>query len=63
MENLTTFVTVVVFVVATVSYFLPTIVAGIRNKKNRAAICVLNILAGWTIIGWVGAIVWACVED
>lgn len=42
-------------------YFLPTMI-GIR-KKNATAIAVLNIFAGWTFIGWLVALVWACSED
>jgi len=44
-------------------YFLPWIVAIVRSQRNRAAIAVLNLLTGWTIIGWVGALVWACVNQ
>lgn len=39
--------------------FLPSILA-IQNKhKNRTAIIVLNILGGWTGIGWLVALIWA----
>jgi hypothetical protein len=41
-------------------YFLPTLVAGIRAVKNGAAIFVLNLFLGWTFVGWVIALVWAC---
>ena len=40
-------------------YFLPTIVAWRRNHKNAGAIFALNLLTGWTAIGWVAAIVWS----
>ena len=40
-------------------YLLPALVAGIREHKNVAAIAVLNLLLGWTVLGWVGALVWA----
>jgi hypothetical protein len=42
-------------------YFLPTIVG--RHKKNVKAIFVLNLLLGWTLIGWVLALVWAFTSD
>jgi hypothetical protein len=38
-------------------YFLPSIIG--RNKRNATAICMLNLLLGWTVIGWVVALVWA----
>ena len=45
------------------SYFLPTMVALARDHRNAVAIFVLNLLLGWTLIGWVAAIVWACAAD
>ncbi|MBT6188056.1 MAG: superinfection immunity protein [Candidatus Marinimicrobia bacterium] len=46
-----------------VLYFLPTIKAWDRDNKNRMAIFVLNLLLGWTFIGWVVALVWAYTKD
>ncbi|GAB3276470.1 superinfection immunity protein [Kineosporia babensis] len=40
-------------------YFLPTIVAVNRKHPNAGAIAALNFLAGWTFVGWVGAMVWS----
>jgi hypothetical protein len=44
-------------------YFLPTIVAFLRSKRNGAAIMALNILLGWTLIGWAIAMVWSLTSD
>jgi len=44
-------------------YFIPSIVAAYRMHSKSTAIRVLNILAGWTLIGWVVATVWAYTED
>jgi hypothetical protein len=44
-------------------YFLPTLVASARNHNNSMAIFALNILLGWTFLGWVIAIVWALAAD
>jgi hypothetical protein len=44
-------------------YFIPAIVASTRRHRNRFAIGVLNLLGGWTLIGWVVAMVWACTSD
>lgn len=33
--------------------------SGGRRHHNRQAILVLNLLLGWTILGWVGALTWA----
>jgi hypothetical protein len=43
---------------ATLFYFLPTIIG--HNRHNAGAIFLLNLLLGWTVIGWVVAMVWAC---
>ena len=40
-------------------YFLPALVAWKRRHKNSSAIGVLNLLLGWTMIGWIGSMVWA----
>jgi hypothetical protein len=40
-------------------YFAPTIVAGYREHPNGMAIVLLNLLAGWTFIGWLAALIWS----
>jgi len=40
-------------------YFLPTIIAGGRNHQNLSAILILNLLVGWTFVGYVIALVWS----
>jgi hypothetical protein len=47
----------------TVGYMLPWAIAATRRKSNAAAIAVLNLLLGWTLIGWVAALVMACLAD
>ena len=42
-------------------YFLPTIIG--RDKKNSTAIFVLNLFLGWTLVGWVIALVWAATYE
>lgn len=49
------------FIVLAVLYFLPTMVGW--SKRNAGAIFVLNLLLGWTFIGWVVALVWALTYD
>lgn len=40
-------------------YFLPGIVAINRDHPNATSIFVLDLLLGWTLVGWVIALVWA----
>lgn len=44
-------------------YFLPAIVAYSRKKRNAGAILALNILLGWTLLGWIVALVWGMTHD
>jgi hypothetical protein len=40
-------------------YFLATLIAMLRGHHNSAAIFALNALPGWTVLGWLGALVWS----
>jgi hypothetical protein len=40
-------------------YLLPTSIAGWRHHPNGAPIFLLNLFLGWTVIGWVVALMWA----
>lgn len=51
----------VFFALATVMYFLPSILG--HNKRDAAGIFLVNFFLGWTIIGWVVALFWACTAE
>lgn len=40
-------------------YLLPTFIAGCRGHHNTLAIGALNILFGWTLLGWAVAFIWS----
>ena len=40
-------------------YFIPTIAAHVRDHRSSAAIALLNLFLGWTILGWLAALIWA----
>lgn len=44
-------------------YFIPSMIAAARNKRQKLAIFMLNLCAGWTFLGWVGSLVWAVLPD
>lgn len=50
-------------IVAIGAYFIPLLVAIARGHANRLAIGVLNLLLGWTLLGWVAALIWACTSN
>jgi hypothetical protein len=45
-----------------VFYFLPTLIAFLRQHKNKLAIFLLNLLLGWTVLGWVVSLVWSVIK-
>lgn len=40
-------------------HFLPTFIALLRGHHNAFAIFLTNLLLGWTVIGWVVALIWS----
>ena len=40
-------------------YWLPTIIAIVRQVPSVLGIAVFNFLTGWTGIGWFAALIWA----
>ena len=41
-----------VFGVAAALYFLPTIIGALRHVVNLGSVAAINLLLGWTLIGW-----------
>jgi len=44
-------------------YFLPVAIAFYRKRVNTGAIFALNLFLGWSLIGWVIALVWALKDE
>ena len=44
-------------------YFLPFAIAFNRKRANTGAIFALNLFLGWSLIGWVIALVWSLKEE
>ena len=53
--------TLIIIVIGLFLYFLPTVIGW--RKRNATAIFVLNLFLGWTFIGWLVALIWACTRD
>ncbi len=45
------------------AYFLPTVVAVLRRHTHAAGVFILNLLLGWTVIGWLIAQIWSFTND
>lgn len=44
-------------------YFLPALNAFSRNHRNNASIFLTNLLLGWTLLGWIIALIWSASAD
>ncbi|MCL2524598.1 MAG: superinfection immunity protein [Betaproteobacteria bacterium] len=44
-------------------YLTPSFVAISRNHTNKNAIVALNILLGWMLLPWIGALIWALTRN
>jgi len=56
------FLLLVVIVVLLFFYFIPWLVSASRHHHNQGGIFLLNLLVGWTFIGWLAALIMACGE-
>ncbi len=61
MQNFT-ILELLLIVLIFVFYFLPTLIAFLRLHKNKLAIFLLNLLLGWTVLGWVVSLVWSVMK-
>lgn len=52
-----------IFLLLAGAYFLPSLIATYKKKKNAGAIFALNLFLGWTFLGWVFALVWSLTQD
>jgi len=57
------FVWLLMFVVGGALYFLPSIIAVMQHRVNMPVIIVINVLLGWSIVGWIVALVMALTRD
>jgi hypothetical protein len=50
---------VLFFPLAIALYFLPSIEAKLNESENFVSVFMVNLLTGWTLVGWVVAMAWA----
>ena len=43
-------------------YVLPAFIAYRRNHPSKEIILILDLLFGWTFLGWAGTLVWAFID-
>ena len=42
-----------------IPYFIPFIIAVFKRNNNKKDVLLLNMFGGWTVLGWLLALVWA----
>lgn len=55
-------VNIIVLTITILIYLIPTFISYRRNHQNKVSILVLNILLGWTVVGWVISLVWSLMK-
>lgn len=50
---------ILIVIIGFVIYFLPAIIAIARDHESALGILLLDLFLGWTLVGWVGALVWS----
>jgi hypothetical protein len=53
--------TMLTLIAITFLYFLPSFLA--RDRHNFGAIFLFNFFLGWTFVGWIVALIWACASE
>lgn len=61
-STLLVLVGIIVVIIGVALYFLPTIIAFNRKHTNKGIILLLDLLLGWTFLGWVGCLIWAFLD-
>ena len=51
--------TILMLMVIVLIYILPTLVAFGREHPRRQDVALVNLLFGWTLIGWIAVFLWA----
>lgn len=50
---------IVAFLLLLLLYFMPAAVAHSRKHNNYVSIFLVNLMLGWTVVGWAIALIWA----
>jgi len=58
-DNQSALLWLIIGIVILIVHFVPSYVAYSRNHPSKGLILILNILMGWTGIGWIVLLIWA----
>lgn len=51
------------FAIAMALYFLPVLIARLRDAAHTGGLFLVNLFFGWTMIGWLLCLVWALLAE
>jgi hypothetical protein len=51
----------IALVIGAALYFVPTIIAVVRHHPHALPIGLVNLLVGWTGLGWIAVLIWSCI--
>jgi hypothetical protein len=54
---------VILLLLCLIIYMLPTLIAYARDIPSRHTVTVINIIFGWTLIGWFICFLWASLAE
>ena len=57
--SISVFIIVCLFAISVVIYFLPAIIGKNRGINSSGALFFVNLISGWTLIGWLICFLWA----
>ena len=60
---ITTLLLLIVTIISVVIYFIPTIIAHHKQKVDFNMIFLLNLILGWSVIGWTSSLIWSIIPD
>ncbi len=52
-----------IIIITALIYFIPTTICLIRKHTYKLYIICLNIILGWTLIGWVVSLIWSFIDN
>lgn len=50
---------ILITIITLAVYFLPSLIALVRNHHNKIALIVTNLLLGWTGVVWLVTLIWS----
>ncbi|CZF78991.1 hypothetical protein GCE9029_01186 [Grimontia celer] len=53
----------IIIILALFIYFIPTLTASMRDSGKTFMVFVVNLFLGWSLVGWVVALVMACATE